>query len=46
VIIVALGRHPLEGTSGPDTIATSLDAVIEAVRAVKSDGAKPQAMPD
>jgi hypothetical protein len=46
VIIVALGRHPLEDTTGSDTIATSLDAVIEAVRVVKSDGAKPQAMPD
>lgn len=47
VIIVALGKHPSEGAAGPDTtIATSLDAAIEAVRVVKSDGTKPQAMPD
>jgi hypothetical protein len=46
VIIVALGKHPSDAASGSDTIATSLDAVIEAVRVVKSDGAKPQAMPD
>ena len=46
VIIVALGKHPSEPASGADTIATSLDAVVEAVRMVKSDGAKPQAMPD
>jgi len=46
VIIVALGKYPGEDTPSSNTIATSLEAVIEAVRAVKSDGAKPQVMPD
>lgn len=45
VIIVALGKHA-DTASGPDTVAASLEAAIEAVRALKADNAKPQARPD
>jgi predicted PurR-regulated permease PerM len=46
VIIVALGRHPEDDVSKPETVVASLDGVIEALRALKSDNVKPQAKPD
>ena len=46
VIIVALGQHPDDGASERDTVATSLEGAIEALRAMKSENAKPQARPD
>jgi hypothetical protein len=44
VIIVALGKHGK--TSDGDVVATSLEATIEGLRALKSDGAKPQVRPE
>ena len=46
VIIVALGQRPHDGASERDTVATSLEGAIEALRAMKSENAKPQARPD
>jgi predicted PurR-regulated permease PerM len=47
LIIVALGRQETAATaSGPDTVATSLEAVIDALHTLKPDNAKPQARPD
>jgi predicted PurR-regulated permease PerM len=47
LIIVALGRHTAaDMASGPETVATSLEAAIETLRALKANGAKPQARPD
>jgi predicted PurR-regulated permease PerM len=45
VIIVALGKH--SGTaSGEDVVVTSLEATIESLRALKTEGVKPQARPE
>ena len=46
VIIAAFGKHPQHDSPGADPIVTSLEALIDALRATKSDGAKPQALPD
>jgi hypothetical protein len=47
LIIVALGRRASNGTdAGEHTIATSLKEALDAVRALKADGAKPHAKPD
>lgn len=47
LLIVALGSHaPAETGSGSDAVVTSLEATLDALRALKPDGAKPQARPD
>jgi predicted PurR-regulated permease PerM len=47
LIMVALGKQAsAEAASGPDTVATSLQAVIDALHALKPDNARPQARPD
>jgi predicted PurR-regulated permease PerM len=46
VIIAALGRHPDDGAPAAETVATSLEGVIDALRAIKPDGVRPQAKPD
>ena len=46
VIIVALGRSPDDAASKGDMVATSFERIIEALHAIKSEGAKPQAKPD
>jgi hypothetical protein len=45
VIIVALGKHG-DKTTSEDVVTTSLEATIESLRALKTDGAKPQARPE
>lgn len=46
VIIAALGKHGGTTLSGDVTVATSLEATIEGLRALKTDAAKPQARPE
>ncbi|MDQ8729380.1 AI-2E family transporter [Bradyrhizobium sp. LHD-71] len=47
LIIVALGSHVApDHRSRPETTVTTLDGVIDALRAIKPDSAKPQARPD
>lgn len=46
VIVVALGNHPQHDIPSADPIATSLEALVDALRVLKSDAAKPQALPD
>jgi predicted PurR-regulated permease PerM len=47
LIIIALGNHASADTAeGPDKVVTSLEAAIEAVRALKADSVKPQARPE
>jgi predicted PurR-regulated permease PerM len=46
VIIVALGWHPDDRPQATETVVTSLEGAIDALRALKSDSAKPQVKPD
>jgi predicted PurR-regulated permease PerM len=47
LIVAALGRNASAvAPSGPETVATSLEAVIDTLRTLQPDNTKPQARPD